>query len=91
MTRSSTFGMTPSCGRSWRPNDQLDALTETGWHDGHERAMRHFPGIVTRREWWYHVLCEIDAAGIPLECACWFPFLDTAWEPGEAWPNGWRG
>lgn len=31
------------------------------------------------------------AAGIPLECACWFPFLDTAWEPGEAWPNGWRG
>lgn len=67
------------------------ALTETGWHDGHACAMRHFPGIATRREWWDHVLCEIDAAGIPLECACWFPFLDTAWEPGEAWPNGWRG
>lgn len=66
------------------------ALTETGWHDGHARAMRNFPGIATRREWWDHVLGEIDAAGVPLECACWFPFLDTAWEPAEAWPNGWQ-
>lgn len=66
------------------------ALTETGWHDGHPRAEDHFPGIKSRPEWWDHVQSEIDASGVPLVCACWFPFLDMAWEPGFPWPNGWR-
>lgn len=69
--------------------DHRIGLTETSWHDGHPMAEGRFPSIRSRREWFDHVLCEIDASGADVACVCWMPWLDMAFEPGPAWPNGW--
>lgn len=69
--------------------DHRIALTECSWHDGHAEAEARHPHVRSRREWWQHVQEEIAASGVPLMAATWLPWLDMAWEPGEAWPNGW--
>lgn len=69
--------------------DHRIALTETSWHDCLPAAQDRHPGIRSRRDWWQHVMAEIDASGVPLVAATWAPWLSMAWEAGEVWPNGW--
>ncbi len=65
------------------------ALTETGWHEGHENN-RHYPDIANRWNWLAHVHAEIARSGVQVEFACWYPWLpQPAWgQPGtsEIWP-----
>lgn len=60
------------------------ALTETSLHDNAGRGMQ-----MSRHQWIDYVYSEIDASGVPLECVCWYPWVDMAFEPGDPWPNGW--
>ena len=76
------------CAADRYPDHRI-ALTESSWHEGLASAEMRHPGIANRREWWDHVMSEIDASGVPLVAATWAPWLDMAWEPGEVWPNGW--
>ncbi len=78
------------CAADRYPDHRI-ALTECSWHDGLPAAEARHPGIRSRRDWWAHVQDEIDASGVPLVCATWAPWLSMAWEPGQAWPNGWPG
>lgn len=52
------------------------------------RAARGASRLLSRREWWDHVLKEIDASGVPMACATRMPWLDLAFEPVGL--NGWR-
>lgn len=61
------------------------ALTETSHHEGHPDARWG----EDRAAWWRHVQAEIDESGVDLVCACYAPWLNMSFEPGEPWPNGW--
>ena len=65
------------------------AVTETGWHEGHENN-RFFPHIPDRRAWLAHVQREIVGAG-GVQSVCWYPWLDMpCWDgSGDLWPCGW--
>lgn len=69
--------------------DHRIALAETSWHDGHHEAEARWPDIRSRAAWWRRVQVEIAASRVPLAAACWFPFVDMAFEAGARWPNGW--
>lgn len=68
------------------PDHQI-ALTEHSWHDGHPDA--RVPGVSSRHDWLRYVDDEIAASGVPVAFACYAPWLDMAFEPGQVWPNGW--
>ena len=66
------------------------AITETSWHEGavgHTDYARSL-GITSRRGWLFYIINEIEASGVPITGLCWYPWLDMAFEPGPAWPNG---